>query len=174
VNKENSMDRCAPRTAVGGCVAAGTRFARRVIAPVVLVLAVFAFGTPRAAADIGWCRTDPGVAVGGQVVNIFVSAPPEILTAATGPTAVVVSVPVGIEAEVLWTDPGFGYGETVTIVESSRLRASRGGLQIIVAVTVPASAKLPVLVEIVPESAGGVSASATGSTNGTVRTWTTL
>lgn len=168
------MDRCAARTAAGGRVPAGARVARRAIAPVVLVLALLAFGTPRAAADIGWCRTDPGLAVGGEAVSIFVSAPPQILTAATGPTAVVVSVPVGVEAEVLWTDPGFGYGETVTIVESDRLRSGKGGIHILVAVTVPASAKLPVLVEIAPERAGGVTASATGSTNGTVRIWTTI
>ena len=168
------MDRCAQRTAIGGRVAAGARVVRRAIAPVVLVLAVLAFGTPRAAADIGWCRTDPGVAVAGQTVSIFVSAPPEILTAATGPTAVVVAVPAGVKAEVLWTDPGFGYGETVTIVESGRLRASKGGIQVLIGVTVPASSRLPVLVEIVPERAGAVTASATGATNGTVRIWTTV
>jgi hypothetical protein len=174
VNKENSMDRCAPRPAGGGRFAVGARLAWRAIVPVVLALAVLALGTPRAAADIGWCRTDPGVAVGGQTVSIFVSAPPQILTTATGPTAVVVTVPAGVKAEVLWTDPGFGYGETVTIVESDRLRASRGGVQIFVGVTVPASSRLPVLVEIVPERAGAVTASATGSTNGTVRLWTTV
>jgi hypothetical protein len=169
------MHHDAPRPARLGALAAGSaRAARRTLVPLALVVAVLICASPRVSAGIAWCKTDPIVAVGDESVNIYVSAPETILGAATGPTDVVVYVPVGSATEVLFTDPGFGYGETVTIVESNRLRAGGNGTQIIVAVTVPASASLPVLVEIVPQSAGVVTASASGSTNGTVRIWTTV
>lgn len=93
---------------------------------------------------------------------------------ATGPTDVVVSVPVGVSAQLLWTDPGFGYGETVTIVESSRLRVTASGVQIMISTYVPATGSLPVLVEVVPANAGVVTASAQGATNAQVRISTTV
>lgn len=150
------------------------RAIRRTLAPLALVLAVLVVATPQVSANIGWCKTDPIVAIGDEVVNIYVSAPEEILQSATGPTDVVVYVPAGTATEVIFLDPGFGYGETVTILESSRLHAKRKGIEVIVDVFVPASDSVPVLVEISPQSAGVVTASASGTTNGTVRLWTTV
>jgi hypothetical protein len=147
---------------------------RSVAAALILVLGLFAVFAPSASAGIVWCRTDPVVSVNGQAVNIFVASTEEIFQQATGPTDVVVSVPVGVSAELLWTDPGFGYGETVTIVESSRLRVTSSGVQIMVSAYVPATGSLPVLVEIVPAYAGVVTASAEGATNAQVRTSTTI
>jgi hypothetical protein len=142
----------------------------RLLVPFTVALAVWTGSAPGAGADIGWCRTDPGVAIDGRVVNIFVSAPLEILGAATGPTEVVVYVPVGTAVEVLWTDPGFGFGETVRFVETGRLGGGARGTKIIVGVTVPAVSLLPVLVEVVGAD-GGVDGSALGLTNGTVAVW---
>jgi hypothetical protein len=147
---------------------------RSVAAALVLVLAALAVVAPNASASIHWCRTDPAVSINGQTVNIFVASTEEIYQQATGPTDVVVSVPVGVSAQLLWTDPGFGYGETVTIVESSRLRVTSSGVQIMVSVFVPATGSLPVLLEIVPANAGVVTASAQGATNAQVRVSTTV
>ena len=141
---------------------------RRTLAPLALVLAVLFVAAPQVSANIGWCKTDPVLAVGDEVFNIYVSAPEEILQSANGPTDVVVQVPLGTAAEALWTDPGFGFGETVTILEDARLRGRGGGMQLLVSVTVPASTTMPVLVEIVPESTGVAIASAIGATNQTV------
>jgi hypothetical protein len=147
---------------------------RSVAAALVLTLAVFAVFAPNASAGIVWCKTDPAVSINGQTVNIFVASTEEIYQQATGPTDVVVSVPVGVPAQLLWTDPGFGYGETVTIVESSRLHVTASGVQIMVSAYVPATGSLPVLVEIVPANAGVVIASAQGATNAQVRVSTTV
>ena len=169
------MHRDASRpTTIRGLDAASARAVRRTLMPLVLVFAVLCCASPGVSAGIAWCKTDPIVAIGDEVVNIYVSAPEEILQYATGPTDVVVYVPVGVAAEVVYTDPGFGYGETVTVLESTRLRANGNGIQIIVGVTVPASTSVPVLVEIAPQSAGVVAASASGSTNVAVRIWTTV
>jgi hypothetical protein len=147
---------------------------RSIAAALVLALALLAVFAPNTSASIHWCRTDPAVSINGQTVNIFVASTEEIYQQATGPTDVVVSVPVGVSAQLLWTDPGFGYGETVTIVESSRLRVTASGVQIMVSAYVPATGSLPVLVEIVPANAGVVTASAQGATNAQVRVRTTV
>ena len=147
---------------------------RSVAAALVLALALLAIITPNATATIHWCRTDPAISINGQTVNIFVASTEEIFQQATGPTDVVVSVPVGVSAQLLWTDPGFGYGETVTIVESSRLRVTASGVQIMISTYVPATGSLPVLVEVVPANAGVVTASAQGATNAQVRISTTV
>ena len=147
---------------------------RSVAAALVLALTLLAVFSPNASAGIHWCRTDPAVSINGQTVNIFVASTEEIYQQATGPTNVVVSVPVGVSAQLLWTDPGFGYGETVTIVESSRLHVTASGVQIMVSAFVPATGSLPVLVEIVPANAGVVTASAQGATNAQVRVSTTV
>ena len=147
---------------------------RSVAAALVLVLGIFAVFAPNASAGIVWCRTDPAVSINGQTVNIFVASTEEIYQQATGPTDVIVSVPVGVSAQLLWTDPGFGFGETVTILESSRLRVTSSGVQIMVSAFVPATGSLPVLVEIVPANAGVVTASAQGATNAQVRVSTTV
>lgn len=157
----------APRTQPMGGI-------RSVAAALVLVLGVFAVFAPNASAGIVWCRVDPAVSINGQTVNIFIASTEEIFQQATGPTDVVVSVPVGVSAQLLWTDPGFGYGETVTILESSRLRVTSSGVQIMVSAFVPATGSLPVLVEIVPANAGVVTASAQGATNAQVRVLTTV
>ncbi len=147
---------------------------RNVAAALVLAFAFLAVFASNASAGIVWCRTDPAVSINGQTVNIYVASTEQIYQQATGPTDVVVSVPVGVSAQLLWTDPGFGHGETVTIVESSRLRVTSSGVQIMVAAFVPATGSLPVLVEIVPANAGVVTASAQGATNAQVRISTTV
>lgn len=168
------MHHIVRRSTTGRGLGAAARAIRRSLAPLALVLAVIFVAAPQVSANIGWCKTDPIVAIGAEVVNIYVSAPEEILQYATGPTDVVIYVPVGTATEVLFLDPGFGYGETVTILESNRLRSDHNGIQIIVGVLVPAAAVVPVLVEISPQSAGVVTASAYGTTNRTVRIWTTV
>ncbi len=146
----------------------------RLATPLIAAVALLTLLAPNAAAEIAWCRTDPAISINGQTVNIFVASTEEIFQQATGPTHVTVSVPVGVSATLLWTDPGFGYGETVSIVESSRLRVTASGVQIMVSAYVPATGSLPVLVEVIPANVGVVTASAQGATNAQVRLSTTV
>jgi hypothetical protein len=57
-------------------------------------------------------------------------------------------VPTGISHELISTDNGFGQGYVVEFAESDDLQANNGNIQITVDVMVPASAELPIKVEI--------------------------
>jgi hypothetical protein len=122
-----------------------------------LAIALLLIGTTvaGAAASKGWCRTDPVVLIDGAIADIFVSAPLTAPLQVTGPTEVVVTVPVGVETAVVLTDLGFGRGETVTFKESKRLRRTAEGVQVKVAVRVPArDDAMPVRVEFAPRILG--------------------
>lgn len=127
---------------------------------------------PDAAAFRQWCRTDPIVRIGGETVNIFVSSDPAILGQALGPTEVVIGVPKGVATELIMTDDGFGYGETVTFVRTPKPRGNKhtGAIDVVVSVYVPAAdGTLPVLVEFIPQD-GTPPTTVEGLTN----TWITL
>lgn len=156
------------RAAIGTNAYDGLGGLRRLLVPVTMVLAMLVLLAPQASASIGWCRTDPAVDINGQTVNIFISSTEEAFSLATGATQVNVTVPLGVTASLLWTDGGFGYGESVNIQQSSRLQ----GTQVMVSVILPAGGSLPVLVEVV--GANGGYASAQGSTNAAVRVVATL
>jgi hypothetical protein len=96
-----------------------------------------------------------------------VSIPIEDVTQVTGPTQFIVTTPVGVNEAVLLTSPGFGYGETVTFQESNALKITSSGIQLRIAVFVPATdSTIPVLVEFAPRLIGILApTSATGTTN---------
>ena len=144
----------------------------RALLALLLAAAVLLLLAPDAAAFRQWCRTDPIVRIGGKTVNIFVSSDPAILGRALGPTEVVIGVPKGVATEVIMTDDGFGYGETVRFVQTPKPRSKKGTGPIDVAVGafVPAAdGTLPVLVEFIPQD-GAPPVTVEGLTN----TWITL
>jgi hypothetical protein len=147
------------------CLGSSRRFRRRpdsrlprVASVSVLLLVLFAFAlaiAPAVGASRRWCRSDPVITVEGQVADIFVSARLDDLTSVTGPTQIVVEIPVGIDARLIARGVGFGYGEEVTFVESRNLRASKRGIDLRIEVLVPASDDdMPVLVEFAPRLVG--------------------
>ena len=92
--------------------------------------------------SIGWCKTDPKISVAGHVAHIYVYSQNEILTTATGPTEVYVTVPRGYAASayVLYQDNGFGFGYSVVFDESNRLKVNRdGSFPIVASVKVPST-----------------------------------
>jgi hypothetical protein len=106
--------------------------------------------SPRSTAEgsRGWCRSDPLILIEGVVIDIFCTAPLTAPLYVTGPTEIVVSVPMGVQAALELAGPGFGRGEVVRFEERSRLRQSDEGLEIEVEVYVPASSELPIGVEL--------------------------
>jgi hypothetical protein len=93
--------------------------------------------------------------IDGAIADVFVSAPLTAPLKVTGPTEVVITVPEGVETAVVLTDLGFGRGETVTFKESARLRRTADGVQLKVAVRVPArDDEMPVRVEFAPRILG--------------------
>ena len=127
---------------------------------------------PETAAYRTWCRSDPVIVIDGVLVDIFVSAPPDALLKVTGPTEVVVTLPRGVDVQLVVTDLGFGHGERVYFEESGKLKATDDGIDVRVNVYVPSrDDDMPVLVEFAPRIVGLL---APTSAEGTANQWITL
>jgi len=106
-------------------------------------------------AGVGWCRSDPVVMINGTAADVFVSVPVDDLLTISGPTEFVITVPNGTDAFLVAAGVGFGYGEVVEFRESGSLKATPTGIELRVAVYVPATDKsTPVLVEFAPRIIG--------------------
>lgn len=102
----------------------------------------------------GWCRTDPLILIDGELADIFVTAPLEMLLQATGPTEYVVTLPKGVNGTLLLAGPGFLKGEKLRFEHSRKLKKTRSGIQIKVAVHVPAQEDLEIGLEFAPRILG--------------------
>jgi len=133
----------------------------------VLALALLTINSFTTSASIGWCRSDPVVKIEDAPADVFVSIPTSEVPEVTGPTQFVITTPVGVKKAVILTTPGFRYGETVTFQESAALKKNSKGIQLRIAVYLPAvDGTTPVLVEFAPRVVGILApASAMGSTN---------
>jgi hypothetical protein len=111
--------------------------------------------TSPASAGVGWCRSDPLIMVDGVIADIFVSAPLDELLKVTGPTQIVVATPVEVDAFLILSTLGFGYGEIVSFEKSRRLKVRDGGIELQIQVFVPATDdQMPLLVEFAPRILG--------------------
>lgn len=124
------------------------RLLRSIVVMLTLAAALALTAAPSTARTIGWCKTDPIVDIGGKRANIFVYGMYGILDIVTGPTDVVINVPVGTDTKLIDTDNGFGYGYNVKFVELESLEETKRGIEIRVDVIVPATETLPIKVEI--------------------------
>lgn len=123
-------------------------------------------------AGTGWCRTDPVVAIGGQLADVFVSAPLDAPLLVTGPNHIVITLPLGVDRMLIASTLGFGQGEIVEFAESPSLRATADRIDVRIKVYVPATDDaMPVLVEFAPELVGSL---APASAEGTANTWISL
>jgi hypothetical protein len=107
-----------------------------------------------AQAGRGWCRSDPLITIEDVLVDIFCTAPLTAPLRVTGPTEIVVRVPVGVKTALILAGPGFGRGERLRFEKRRRLKRSAKGLQVQVAVYVPADRKLRIGVEFAPRLVG--------------------
>lgn len=144
---------------------------RRRMLALALAALVHLIAFPGADAHRTWCRTDPIVAIDGTTADIFVAGPVDAPLIVTGPTEIVVTVPVGVDAWLIASDLGFGYGDVVSFAQSHRLRQTAAGIDVEVQVLVPAREAMPVLVEFAPRLLGLLSPA---SAEGTANTWITL
>jgi hypothetical protein len=124
-----------------------------------------------AEASRGWCRSDPFIAIEGAVVDIFCTAPLEAPWYVTGPTEIVVSVPVGVSAALVVAGVGFGRGEVVHFEEKSRLKQLADGIELEVGVYVPANRELPIGVEFARNLVGILTPT---TAEGVTNQWITL
>jgi hypothetical protein len=146
--------------------AAPPRLRRALVSALVLAALLLAGPAPAFAGD-GWCSADPVVKIDGKVVDIVISSLDEADELAMGPVQLVIRVPVGISAEILATDRGFGgHGYAISFAEVPYLVASADRLPIEVAVYAPmADGTLPVRLDIRPRSSPLIPASGEGTAN---------
>jgi hypothetical protein len=148
---------------------AGVRLPRHCLLLTLLLLLTVAAGpfAQSASASKAWCRTDPVISVNGYVSDVFVSGPLTALLQVTGPTEIVVTVPVGVDAWLVLADLGFGRGTNVTFEESHSLENSTQGAEVRIEVYVPSrDDAMPVRVEVAPRLLGLLSpVSAEGTAN---------
>jgi hypothetical protein len=133
-----------------GSGASSVQSRRRVLrtAAALVTMAVAAAADSQVArASRGWCRSDPLILIEGVVVDIFCTAPPAVLLQASGPTEIVVSLPVGVKPTLVLAGVGFGRGENVRFEETERLQRSDTAIPLEVAVYVPARKSLAIGVE---------------------------
>jgi hypothetical protein len=142
--------------------------ARRTLFPA-LIAAVFVLGLAgQAEAGRKWCKRDPVFLVAGTLVSVEVAVPWDDQNRVTGPVDVTLYVPKGTKASLVSTDEGFGgQGEVASVAVSDRLRKTAKGVQILVAVTVPASSR-SVVVNVLVTPDQGRTASGNGRANAKV------
>jgi hypothetical protein len=127
---------------------------RHILLATAALAAGIASATHSAEAARGWCRTDPLILINGELADIFCTAPLSMLLQATGPTEFVVTLPRGVDGKLLLAGPGFLKGETVEFRHSRRLEKTKSGIEIKVAVRVPAKEDLPIGLEFAPRLLG--------------------
>jgi hypothetical protein len=126
---------------------------QRAVLVALFTLVVAFVAVAPAAAGRRWCEIDPVFQIAGRQVNVVTAIPEEYQSAVTGPVAVTLYVPSGVEALLISTDAGYnGYGEVVSIVPVSWLSVTARGVQALVEVTVPISrSDVPVQVFVTPD-----------------------
>jgi hypothetical protein len=145
---------------------------KRIIIAVTLGALALLTAVMPVAASKGWCRTDPIVSIDGRTADIFISGPETAPLQVTGPNLVYVIVPVGVPASLVATDMGFGHGTETNFLESSSLKVTEEGVEVLIGLYVPANDDtMPVRLEFAPLL---VEMLRPVSVEGTANTWLTL
>jgi hypothetical protein len=87
----------------------------------------------------GWCSSDPVVLIGDTMTHITLSAPANAPSRVTGSNEIVVTIPDTLSGVVVSPGPGFGRGESVSVVLSPDLQATSDWIEVTIQVFVPAS-----------------------------------
>lgn len=126
------------------------------LVPLLLVFGLLStLAAPSAFAARAWCKTDPLILVDGELANIMVVSTLLAPLKVSGPTQIVVTVPEGVPAYLVLSDLGFGRGQIVTFKHSPEMKVTEQGIQMQIAVFVPARDNtLPIAVEFAPRLLG--------------------
>jgi hypothetical protein len=124
------------------------------VAAILTILVLMVSAAP-VSAGFGWCRSDPVVLIDGHIVDIWVTAPLLAPLMVTGPNTIVITTPPEVDSQLVLKTLGFGKGEVVRFETSPRLKVSEQGMEVEVAVYVPATdSSMPVGVEFAPDLVG--------------------
>lgn len=142
---------------------------RTLVFVVLATLLVAPGGT--AMGSIGWCKSDPVVQIGPNIVDIVLTAPADAPFKVTGPNEIVIMVPESVSATAVRL-VGFGRGEIVSVVHSEELAVTEDGIEVVVQAFVPATDDaMPVSVDFAPNVLGLL---APARAQGVANSWITL
>lgn len=145
---------------------------RRLIMTFALIILAFTLTSAPASAGYGWCRTDPVVLIDGRIVNVTVTGPLLAPLKVTGPNQMVIRTPEDVDSYLVLKDLGFGRGEVVSFETTPRLKKTDQGIEVEVAVYVPArDSSMFVGVEFAPHIVGLLAPS---KAEGTANEWVVL
>src|SRR4051794_20750710 len=115
------------------------RFARLLLAVLTGTLLFTATRASEASAARGWCRTDPVIMVDGQLADVFIGSTLAMLTSATGPLQLEITIPTQATGSVVLTDLGFLKGYNIVFKHSSALTRTGNHTQLQLRVYAPAT-----------------------------------
>lgn len=145
---------------------------RRLVTALTLALLALTIAIAPVSAGHGWCRTDPIVLIDGRIVDIFITGPLDAPLKVTGPNQVVIRTPPDVNSYLVLKDLGFGRGEIVSFETTPQLERTEQGIEVEVAVYVPASdTSMFVGVEFAPNVLGLLNPS---TVEGTANEWVVL
>jgi hypothetical protein len=119
-----------------------------------LVAARFGLSERAASAGRGWCRSDPVLLIDGVLADLFSAVPLDSVLKVTGPTQIVVTAPSSVKLALAIPGLGFLRGEKVSFRRSRKLKQTRDGIELKIAVLVPASDDVPVRIDFAPRVLG--------------------
>lgn len=145
---------------------------KRFASAAVLALLALSVAAAPTSAGHGWCRSDPVLLIDDHIVDIWVTGPLLTPLMVTGPNQIVVTTPPGIDSYLVLKTVGFGRGEEVTLKTSPRLKRTSQGIEVEVAVYVPAiDSSMPIGIEFAPNIIGLL---APARAEGTANEWIVL
>ena len=145
---------------------------RRFLVLSLAVLALASTAQSTEALSVGWCRSDPVVAIDGNLADVFVAIPLGSVQKVSGATEIVITTPEGVSAVLIASGVGYGYGELVTFAQSPALRVTPQGIQLLIEVYLPATLNsVPMRVEFAPRVVGVLSPAVA---EGTANKWISL
>lgn len=128
-----------------------------------------------AAAGRGWCRSDPVLLIDGVLADLFSAVPLDSVLQVTGPTQIVITTPKDVTISLAIPGLGFGRGEKVSFERSRKLKTTADGIELKIALFVPASDDFPVEVDFAPRVLGILKPESTqGQTNRWIKMSTSL
>lgn len=121
----------------------------------------------QADATRGWCMADPVLRIGGQTAHVYISSPAAMLNSATDKIELTVTLPHGVNGNLIKIASDFGKGYDVRFESSRAMLVVNGRIPVALAVYCPArDGSLAVTVDFAPVDAGPLTpASAAGTAN---------
>ncbi len=116
---------------------------RRIAIVTTIALLLALVGAPVTDAGRLWCRVDPIVTIDDRVVDISLAIPLQYLWLVNGPTVIEITVPAGVDRQLVLNDVGFGHGSIVTFRDGGTVQDNQIPVTITASVSIDRSRLAP-------------------------------